>query len=124
MHGWPPEFIYDGGTKVQMLVNSAQFILIEHTFSDPLEDNRVKFEIRVIPNSKEFNIKKKGDIFVIHIKSKAKQGKANVELIKRLKKIVKKDVNIITGASGRKKVIEIEGEEQEILQTIKREISS
>ena len=79
----------------------------------------MRIEVRVVPNSKEFLIKKQDEGFKIYLKSKAEKGKANRVLVKEFTKILKKNVSIVHGLKSNKKVIEIEGEERDVLESIK-----
>ena len=67
--------------------------------------------IKVIPNSgrQKFVLDKSG-ILRCYLKSPPEGGKANAELIKLLSKklsIIKEDIKIVLGATGRKKRIKI-----------------
>jgi uncharacterized protein (TIGR00251 family) len=64
--------------------------------------------INVKPNSGEQSIEKNGTGYSVRLKSLPKDGKANNELIKLLKKHFKaKEVRIKTGFTSRKKTAEI-----------------
>ena len=47
------------------------------------------------------------DAFKINIKAEPEKGKANAELMKFLRKLLKKDVEIISGHKGHNKVVRI-----------------
>ena len=47
------------------------------------------------------------DAFKINIKAEPEKGKANAELIKFLRKFLKKDVEIISGHKGHRKVVRV-----------------
>ncbi len=66
-------------------------------------------EINVIakPNSGKQEIEKKGEVYVVRLKSAPENNKANLELIKLLKRYFGKEVRIKRGFSSRKKAIEI-----------------
>ena len=83
----------------------------------------MEIKIWVVPNSKKFRIKKHDGCFKIYLKSKAEKGKANRELVKELEKTVKGKISIVNGLKSRKKVIEIEGKQREILESIKNRCS-
>jgi uncharacterized protein YggU (UPF0235/DUF167 family) len=76
---------------------------------------RQTITIKVIPNTKENNIKEKIDLFgntIYKIKTtaKTKDSEANeavIEIIAKHFKIAKRDVNIANGLSSRVKVVEI-----------------
>ena len=67
----------------------------------------MKVEVKVIPNSGRFLIKRKDGEVRILLKSKAEANKANVELLKELRKRLKKEVRLISGSRSRKKILEI-----------------
>ena len=68
----------------------------------------MRINIKVKPNSKKQHIEKisKGE-YKICLTSPAKNNKANIELIKFLKKEGKKDIKIIKGKTSRRKIVEI-----------------
>ncbi len=68
----------------------------------------MKIKIKVKPNSKEQSIEKKEDFYIVRLKSSPENNKANLELIKFLKKHFKKDVKIKSGFTSRKKIVELE----------------
>lgn len=70
-------------------------------------------QIKVKPNAPKFLVEI-NDQIIIHCKSPPKQNKANLEIIKELKRFLKKDVEIISGFTAKKKRIlvhNISGEE-------------
>lgn len=68
----------------------------------------MKIKIKVHPNSSKEEIKKiDEDNYEIWIKEKAEDNKANIALIKVLKKYFKKEVNIKSGFTSKNKIIEI-----------------
>ena len=69
----------------------------------------MKIKIKVKPNFKENRIEKINDKeYVVCVKSVAKEGKANVELVKELKKYLKQNVKIVSGFKSRNKIIEVD----------------
>jgi len=65
-------------------------------------------KIRVKPNSKKQGIERASENeYVVNLKSKAENNKANVELLKLLKKYFKKDIKIAKGMKSRNKIVEI-----------------
>ena len=66
-------------------------------------------EIIVKANSKkekvEFDEKRK--LYIINVKSEAKNNKANIDVIKLMSKFLKKPVKIVKGFKSKKKVIDI-----------------
>ncbi len=67
----------------------------------------MKLKIKVKPSSGKQEIEKKEDYYLVHLKSPAEDNKANVELIKILKRYFKKDVKIKSGFTSRNKFVEI-----------------
>ena len=67
----------------------------------------MKLKLKVHPGSSIEKIQKVDEGYEIWIKAKAKDNKANLELIKILKKYFKKDVKITSGFNSRNKIIEI-----------------
>jgi len=103
-------------------VNSTQYklFLIPWRFV-----RKMNITVRVVPNSKRFKVsavdKEQNNVeFVIHTKSKAEEDKANLEIIKKLKKILKRNVSIINGLKSRKKIIYIDWDES--LEKMKEEL--
>ncbi len=64
-------------------------------------------KIKVKPNSKKQNIIKKEEFYEIHLKSVPENNKANMDLIKILKKHFKKEIKIKSGFTSKNKIIEI-----------------
>ena len=64
-------------------------------------------KIKVKPNSGKQSIEKKGEIYLINVKSPAENNKANIEVIKILERYFKKSVKIKSGLTSRNKIIEI-----------------
>lgn len=67
----------------------------------------MKLKIKVKPNSGKQEIIKQDDFYLIKLKSSAQDNKANLELVKVLKKYFKKEVKIKSGFTSRNKIIEI-----------------
>jgi uncharacterized protein (TIGR00251 family) len=66
--------------------------------------------VKVKPNSLEQSIEKMEENYVVRLKStpsKLGQGKANLELIKLLKKYFGSEVKIKSGFNSRRKIVEI-----------------
>lgn len=65
-------------------------------------------KIKVKPNSREQKIEKISDNeFKIHLKEKAENNKANLELLKLLRREFKKPARIIKGLKSKNKLVEI-----------------
>jgi len=65
---------------------------------------------KVIPNSKGFGIcfDSEKDLFKIHLKSRPENGKANLELVKVLRKLCNCEVRILKGKTSKSKVIDLD----------------
>jgi uncharacterized protein (TIGR00251 family) len=69
-----------------------------------------RIKIKVKPHSGEQNIEEKDGVYFVKLKSSATDGKANIELIKFLKKYFKADEVVIkSGFTSREKVVEMKG---------------
>mgnify|MGYP001581758024 CR=1 FL=1 len=65
-------------------------------------------KIKVKPNSDKQEIENiDGNNYKISLKSKPENNKANIELIKLLKKHFGKDIKIIKGLGNRNKIVEV-----------------
>ena len=64
-------------------------------------------KIRVKTNSKTFKITDIGDYLLVEVTSPAKDNKANIEIVKGLKKHFGKDVEIVKGFKSKEKIIKI-----------------
>ena len=68
----------------------------------------MKIKIKVKPGSSQEKIEKIDDInYIVWLKDKPIEGKANIKLLKILKKYFGKNVEIISGFLGRDKIIEL-----------------
>ena len=63
--------------------------------------------IKVKPNSKKQEVKKVGENYIVNLKSKPEDNKANIELIKLMKKSLGKDIKIIKGLKSKNKIVEV-----------------
>lgn len=69
----------------------------------------MKIGVKVKPSSGKREIEKLSDSrYVIYLKSQQEKNKANIELLKLLKKHFKKSVKILRGKTSKNKIIEIE----------------
>jgi uncharacterized protein YggU (UPF0235/DUF167 family) len=71
--------------------------------------------VKVVPNSREFRITREGTGWKISLTEPAERNKANIELVKKMERATGRKVRILRGGTGKRKVLEIEGEEKEIL---------
>jgi len=68
----------------------------------------MKLYVKVIANSKQEKIEWITDNSMkVHLKQPAENGKANQELIKFLKKEMKKEIHIVSGFKKHRKIIEV-----------------
>ena len=67
----------------------------------------MKINIKIKPNSKKQSIEDNGLHYLVKLNSVARDNKANLELIKFLKKHFKRDVKIVRGLKSRNKVVEL-----------------
>lgn len=67
----------------------------------------MKIKIKVKPNSGEQSVNKKEDFYIVKLKSAPENNKANLELVKLLRKYFKKQVKIKSGFSSRDKIVEL-----------------
>ena len=71
-----------------------------------------KFKIIAKPNSKENKIEKydaERKAYIISVRAKPEDNKANIELIKFLSRELKAKARIASGFRGREKIIELNG---------------
>jgi len=64
-------------------------------------------KVKVKPSSGRQSIEKKGETYLINVKSHPENNKANIEVIKLLEKYFKKSVKIKSGLTSRNKIVEI-----------------
>ena len=75
--------------------------------------NGVLIRVRVKPDSKRFALARKGGQLILEVTSPPKEGKANLEIVKGLKRMFGKDVEIVKGFRSREKVVLIKGSKKE-----------
>jgi uncharacterized protein (TIGR00251 family) len=68
----------------------------------------MKIKVKVKPNSGRQEIIRRGKEYFIYLKSRPENNKANIELVKLLKKYFGRPVKIKSGLSSREKVIKVE----------------
>jgi len=64
-------------------------------------------EVKVSPGRKKEEIEKFGEVYKVSLKEKAEDNKANLALLKLLKKHFKGEVRIVKGLKSRKKIVEV-----------------
>ncbi len=67
----------------------------------------MKINVKVKPRSGEQKIEKSDEGLMVYLKSAPEDNKANIELLKALKKYFGKNVKIIKGKTSKNKVIEV-----------------
>ena len=65
----------------------------------------VLIEVRVKPNAKSFALYEKEGRLILEVTSPPQEGKANAEIVKGLKRLFGRDVEIVRGFKGRDKSI-------------------
>lgn len=78
----------------------------------------MKISVRVVPNAKRFSLHKVESGLKVYVKEKAEGNKANIALLRNLGKLLRKEVRLVSGEKARNKVLEVAGEEKEILKAI------
>lgn len=74
----------------------------------------MRIEVTVVPRSSRFELRSKEGKLRVYLKSAPESNKANIELVKELKKHLRADVRIIAGFTSRRKVLEIGLREQQL----------
>ncbi|MBS3067111.1 DUF167 domain-containing protein [Candidatus Micrarchaeota archaeon] len=77
----------------------------------------MQFEAKVKTNSRKFAIRYKNGI-VIHATQRPMHNKVNIEIIKELSCIFNRRVWIKAGMQSHNKIIEVDGDENEILERL------
>lgn len=68
----------------------------------------MRIKVKVKPNSGKEELKQiSEDEFIVNLKKPAEDNKANLELIKVLKKYFKKEVKFIRGLKSKDKILEV-----------------
>ena len=65
-------------------------------------------KIRVKPNSSKQGVIKGNSGYIVHLKSRPENNKANLEIVKLLKRYFGKQVQIKSGLTSRNKTVEVE----------------
>lgn len=83
-------------------------------------------KIKVIPNSQHFAIcgfNSWDESFRVKVQSQATKGKANKELLEKLRKLLGCKIEIVQGKSNREKLLKVKGKSpEEVLELLKAEI--
>ena len=81
----------------------------------------MKLEVKVVPGSREFGLEETPDGWKVRVKARAEKNRANLELLRGLEKVTGCRTRLLRGGTARRKVIEIEGKEGEVLQRLRKE---
>ena len=71
----------------------------------------MRVKVRVKPGAKQVKVEESGDTLIVWVRSPAREGKANGELIEVLAEyfsVPKSRVKIVRGHRGRDKLVEVE----------------
>lgn len=74
----------------------------------------MRIRVTVFPKSGRFEIRSKEGEIKVYLKSPAESNKANLELMKELRKKLKVQVRIVAGLTSRKKTLEVDLPEQDL----------
>lgn len=67
----------------------------------------MRIEIKVKAHSKKQEVLKVGKRYIVSLKQKPEDNKANIELMKLLKKYFGKDIKIVRGLKNKNKIVEV-----------------
>lgn len=83
----------------------------------------MQFEIKVIPNSKRFAVKIRSNsydtIITIYATERRVHNRVNVELVKEFTKLFNRRVYIKGGLQSQNKLVEVDGNEEEIFERLR-----
>jgi len=79
-----------------------------------------EFYVKVKPGRDNYKLEE-GDFPIIHLESRAENGRANAELLKRLEQILGERPGIISGHQSRRKKLKIDLPEQKIERKLEAE---
>jgi uncharacterized protein (TIGR00251 family) len=74
----------------------------------------MRLEVTVVPRSGRFRFSSKEGKLKVYLASAPESNKANLELIKEMKRLLKADVRIVSGKTSRKKILEIDLPEEQL----------
>jgi len=63
--------------------------------------------VSVKPNSGEFAVDIKEDKLIVRLKNRAQNNRANIEIIKEFRRMLKKDVSLLSGGKSKTKKLVI-----------------
>jgi len=78
-------------------------------------------KLRVSTGKKAFaaRFSEQKDLLIIETTQMPQKGKANKEITKKLKKLFKAEVQIVSGLTSREKIIKIDADKQQIMDLLK-----
>jgi len=91
--------------------------LITIAVNKPDDNQGVVLKLNVIQNANSFRIiswDEKNNSIKVKVKEKAMKGKANLEIIKRFRRILKSEVKLLRGAKSKQKELLVSGKKPEI----------
>jgi len=68
-------------------------------------ENGVLIEVRAKPNSRSFGLFRRDGRLILEVTSPPQEGKANLEIVRGLKRLLGRDVEIVRGLKGKDKLI-------------------
>ena len=77
-------------------------------------------EIKVSTKKNVFSIRVDEEQLLIDVKSSPEKGKANLEIIKELSRLLKSEVRIVKGMTSKVKIIQTNKSREEILQIVRQ----
>ncbi len=80
--------------------------------------NGLLIEIHVKTNARRFRVYEKGDRLIVEVVSPPREGKANAEIIKELKKLFRRDVKVVRGFGQNRKLVLIRDANEKSVQGI------
>ncbi len=69
----------------------------------------MKIRVEAKPSSRETRVEQTGKGIVVYLTEPADKGKANMQLLKMLSRLLGAPVRLVSGATSRKKLIEVDG---------------
>ena len=64
-------------------------------------------KITVIPNSNKDGVSEKDGVLFVRVKAPARDNKANIAVLRLLRKHFRKEVRLVAGLTGKRKIVEI-----------------
>ena len=68
----------------------------------------MRMEIKVVPGAGADEVSEKGGVLTVRVKAQAKDNKANISVLRLLRKHFGKEVRLRSGLTSKKKVVEID----------------